>query len=151
ARVRDLGISWQQVVEIAKALSIDARVVIMDEPTAALTLQETHQLFGVVRELKAQGRAVLFISHALEEVFEIADRVTVLRDGKLVTTTDVGSLDRPTLVRLMIGRSVDESASRARPVTGRQVLRVDNLSREGILDNVSFALHEGEILGVAGL
>src|SRR5439155_27129994 len=79
--VADLGISWQQVVEIAKALSLDARLIVMDEPTAALTLQETQQLFHIVRELRAQGRAVLFISHALEEVFEIADRVTVLRDG----------------------------------------------------------------------
>ncbi len=151
ARVRDLGISWQQVVEIAKALSLDAQVVIMDEPTASLTLQETQQLFAIVRELTAHGRAVLFISHALEEVFEIANRVTVLRDGKLVTTADVGDLDRPALVRLMIGRAVDESASRARPVTGREVLRVEDLCREGILDNVSFALHEGEILGIAGL
>lgn len=151
ARVRDLGISWQQVVEIAKALSVDARVVIMDEPTAALTSQETHQLFAIVRELTAHGRAVLFISHALEEVFEIADRVTVLRDGKLVTTADVRELDRASLVRLMIGRAVDESASRARPVNGREVLRVEGLSREGLLDNVSFTLHEGEILGIAGL
>jgi ribose transport system ATP-binding protein len=151
ARVRDLGISWQQVVEIAKALSLEARVVIMDEPTAALTAQETQQLFAIVRELTAHGCAVLFISHALEEVFEIADRVTVLRDGQLVASQAVSALDRPTLVRLMIGRVVDESASRARPVTGRELLRVSSLSREGVLDDVSFTLHEGEVLGVAGL
>jgi len=151
ARVRDLGISWQQIVEIAKALALDARVVIMDEPTAALTLQETQHLFQIIRELKAHGRAVLFISHALEEVFEIADRVTVLRDGRLVSTSAVAALDRPTLVRLMIGRAVDESASRARPVSGAEVLRVQGLGREGILDDVSFSLHAGEVLGIAGL
>ncbi len=151
ARVGELGISWQQVVEIAKALSLDARLIIMDEPTAALTLQETQQLFQIVRELRAQGRSVLFISHALEEVFEIADRVTVLRDGRLVTTRNARELTRADLVRFMIGRAVDESASRARPVAGREVLRVQGLRRQGVLDNVSFTLHEGEILGIAGL
>jgi len=151
ARVADLGISWQQVVEIAKALSLDARLIVMDEPTAALTLQETKQLFQIVRELKAQGRAVLFISHALEEVFEIADRVTVLRDGRLVTSRAVSGLTRANLVRFMIGRAVDESANRARPVTGPEVLRVSGLRRQGVLDDVSFTLHAGEVLGIAGL
>jgi ribose transport system ATP-binding protein len=149
--VADLGISWQQVVEIAKALSLDARLIVMDEPTAALTLQETQQLFHIVRELRAQGRAVLFISHALEEVFEIADRVTVLRDGRLVTSREVSGLTRADLVRFMIGRAVDESAKRGRPVAGAEVLRASGLRRQGMLDDVSFTLHAGEVLGIAGL
>ena len=151
APVAELGISWRQVVEIAKALSLDARLIVMDEPTAALTLQETQRLFHIVRELKAQGRAVLFISHTLEEVFEIADRVTVLRDGRLVTTREVSGLTRADLVRFMIGRAVDESRNRARPVVGLEVLRVSRLRRQGVLDDVTFTLHAGEVLGIAGL
>ena len=102
--VRELAPSIQQLVDIARALAFDARVVIMDEPTAALTHQETLRLFEIIRDLKRRGTAVVYISHDLEEIFEVADRVTVLRDGKLVRTLPVTEVTRPALIRMMIGR-----------------------------------------------
>jgi ABC-type sugar transport system ATPase subunit len=113
--VRQLGPSIQQVVDIARALAFEARVVIMGEPTAALTQQETQRLFEIIRGLQARGTAVVYISHDLEEIFESAGRVTVLRDGKLVRTLPIADVNRPTLVRMMIGRDIDE---RVRPESG---------------------------------
>jgi ABC-type sugar transport system ATPase subunit/ribose/xylose/arabinose/galactoside ABC-type transport system permease subunit len=152
ARAGSLSTAMQQLVDIARALSFDAPVVLLDEPTAALTSQEKDYLFGVMRQLRAQGKALLFISHALEEVFEIADRVTVLRDGKVIRHgMPVADATRPELVRLMIGREIDESAMRARPLQGEALLRVEGLSVGGVLEDVSFTLHAGEVLGIAGL
>src|SRR5262249_39125533 len=114
AVVRELGPSVQQVVDIARALAFDARVVVMDEPTAALTQQETQRLFAIIRGLRQRGTAVIYISHDLEEIFEIAERVTVLRDGKLVRTLPVAEVTRPALIRMMIGRDIDERTRPAR-------------------------------------
>jgi ribose transport system ATP-binding protein len=149
--VRELGPSIQQVVDIARALAFDARVVIMDEPTAALTQQETQRLFEIVRGLQSRGTAVIYISHDLEEIFEIADRVTVLRDGRLVRTLPVAEVTRPALVRMMIGRDIAEQVRPAARGDGREVLSVAGLRRGTMLDGISFEVHAGEIVGIAGL
>ena len=122
--VRELAPSIQQLVDIARALAFDARVVIMDEPTAALTHQETLRLFEIIRGLKRRGAAVVYISHDLEEIFEVADRVTVLRDGKLVRTLAVAEVTRAALIRMMIGRDIDESARDEVGGDQREVLSV---------------------------
>ena len=148
--VRELGPSVQQVVDIARALAFDARVVIMDEPTAALTRQETRRLYEIIRKLKQRGTAVVYISHDLEEIFEIAQRVTVLRDGKLVRTMPVSEVDRLALVRMMIGRDIEER-SRDRGDAGQEALCVRELRRGAVLDGISFSVRSGEIVGIAGL
>ena len=150
-RVGDLGPSVQQVVDVARALAFDARVVIMDEPTAALTQQETLRLFEIVRGLKRRGTAVIYISHDLEEIFEISDRVTVLRDGKLVRTLPVADVNRPALVRMMIGRDIDERPRNEERRAGAKVLSVTGITRGAILDDVSLSVRAGEIVGIAGL
>ena len=151
APVRELGPSIQQVVDIARALAFEARVVIMDEPTAALTQQETQRLFEIVRGLQSRGTAVVYISHDLEEIFEVADRVTVLRDGRLVRTLPVAEVTRPALVRMMIGRDIDEQMRLEGGGDGREVLSIDGLRRGAVLDGISFGVRAGEIVGIAGL
>jgi rhamnose transport system ATP-binding protein len=147
---RGLSIAEQQLVEIAKALSHQAKVVIMDEPTAALSPVEVERLFGVIRTLRADGAAVLFISHRLGEVFEICQRVTVLRDGKLVLTRDLEGLSPDDLVRAMVGREVLTGAHQSHQ-PGERVLAVERLTREGVFLDVSFEVHAGEIVALAGL
>jgi ribose transport system ATP-binding protein len=149
--VRELAPSIQQLVDIARALAFEARVVIMDEPTAALTHQETLRLFEIIRDLKRRGTAVVYISHDLEEIFEVADRVTVLRDGKLVRTLSVADVTRPDLIRMMIGRDIDESARRESGRGEQDVLSVSGLRRGTELDGVSLTVRAGELLGIAGL
>jgi rhamnose transport system ATP-binding protein len=149
--VRGLSVADQQLVEIAKALSLDARVVVMDEPTAALSSREVEQLFRIVRDLRERGVAVLFISHRLEEVFELADRVTVLRDGERVITAPAGELDAANLIRHMVGRELGELFPKQDAEVGDPVLEVRGLTREGVFRDVSFVLRSGEILGLAGL
>ena len=151
AVVRDLSPSVQQVVDIARALAFRARIVIMDEPTATLTRQETERLFAIIRGLKQRGAAVIYISHDLEEIFEVASRVTVLRDGKLVGTLPVAEVTRPTLIRMMIGRDIDEQARPVVKKAGKDLLTVRELRRGYTLDGVSLTVREGEIVGVAGL
>jgi rhamnose transport system ATP-binding protein len=151
APARELAQSVQQVVDIARALSFAARVVIMDEPTAALTQEETRRLFGIVRELRQRGAAIVYISHDLEEIFAIADRVTVLRDGRLVRTLPVAEVTRPALIRMMIGRDIEEAALREAGGEVRPVLAVAGLRRAGVLDGINLEVRAGEILGVAGL
>ncbi|WP_405656723.1 sugar ABC transporter ATP-binding protein [Streptomyces sp. RK9] len=148
---RGLSIADQQIVEIAKALSCDARVLIMDEPTAALTRSEAHRLLGVVRALREQGAAVLFISHRLEEIFEIAQRVTTLRDGSWIATEPVAALTQDDLVRRMVGRDLDELYPKQDVVPGEVALSVRRLTREGVFTDVSFEVRRGEIVGLAGL
>ncbi|MBO0804536.1 MAG: sugar ABC transporter ATP-binding protein [Nocardiopsaceae bacterium] len=149
---RGLSIADQQVVEIGKALSLDARVIVMDEPTAALSAAEVDRLFDVVRALKAHGAAVLFISHRLEEVFALCDRVTVMRDGRHVLTGDVGDFTPADLVRAMVGRELAEREPRATGGgPGETVLRVERLTREGAFTDVSFTVAAGEIVALAGL
>ena len=155
APARGLTLAAQQAVEIAKAISLEVKVLIMDEPTASLSDHEVRQLFRVARQLRDRGVAVLFITHRLEEVFEIADRITVLRDGEHISTRPATEVTRDLLIRDMVGREVDQfygnrgvGASRT---IGRQVCRVRGLGREGVFSGIDFDLHEGEVLGFAGL
>ncbi len=149
--VKGLRVAEQQMVEVAKALSLDARVLIMDEPTAALAEHEIRELFAAIRGLKAKGVSVVYISHRMEELFEIGDRVTVLRDGRSVGTFDVRETDKFELIRLMVNRDLTELFPKERAERGGEVLRVENLSTRGGLRDVSLSLHKGEVLGIAGL
>jgi len=149
---RGLSIADQQVVEIGKALSLDARVIVMDEPTAALSAAEVDRLFEVVRTLKNQGTAILFISHRLEEVFEICQRVTVMRDGRHVMSDALEHHTANDLVRAMVGRELAERPPEAGAGTpGEPVLTVTRLTREGMFTDVSFTVLSGEIVALAGL
>ncbi|MFJ6700275.1 sugar ABC transporter ATP-binding protein [Streptomyces sp. NPDC091272] len=148
---RGLSIADQQIVEIAKALSFDARVLIMDEPTAALTGSEVARLFAVVRTLREQGAAILFISHRLEEVFALCRRVTTLRDGALIADEPVAGLTEDDLVRRMVGRDLDELYPKQHTEVGEVALRVHRLTREGVFTDISFEVRRGEIVGLAGL
>ena len=149
--VRTLTLAQRQLVEVARALSLDARVLVMDEPTSALTERETRALFSAIRRLTSRGVAIVFISHRLDEIFEIGDRVTVLRDGRHVATQEVASADRRELVRLMADREIDEQVPKHSPQRGEELLRVEGLSRSGVLEDVSFSVHAGEVVGFAGL
>jgi rhamnose transport system ATP-binding protein len=148
---RGLSIADQQIVEIAKALSLDARVIVMDEPTAALSAAEVARLFEVVRALRADGAAVLFISHRLEEVFEVCQRVTVMRDGRHVLTRELAGMTADDLVRAMVGRQVELRTGAGRHKPGDEVLRVDRITREGVFIDVSLRVRAGEIVVMAGL
>ncbi|RZD54568.1 D-xylose ABC transporter ATP-binding protein [Streptomyces albidoflavus] len=148
---RGLSIADQQIVEIAKALSFDARVLIMDEPTAALTGSEVARLFAVVRTLRDQGAAVLFISHRLEEVFEICSRVTTLRDGAWIASEPLAQMAEDDLVRRMVGRDLAELYPKREVAPGPVALSVRRLTREGVFTDISFDVRQGEIVGLAGL
>lgn len=139
-----------QLVEIARAISENSRVLIMDEPTTSLSGREIDQLFAVVRELKAQGMGIVFVSHWLEEVFAIADRVTVLRDGRLVGSEPVSTLDAGKVIQMMVGRGVAQVTTSAHAL-GNTVLKVSNLTRIGVVDDVSLEVRAGEIVTLAGL
>ncbi len=146
-----LSIAQQQLVEIARALSLDARILIMDEPTSALTEREAERLFDVIRGLTARGTAVIYISHRLDEIFAIGDRITVLRDGRNVATQVVRGADRRELVGLMANRDVDELPPASLRTLGNVLLRVEGLSHGSTLHDVSFSVRAGEIVGFAGL
>jgi len=149
--VRNLGIAQQQMVEVAKAISLNARILIMDEPTSALSESEITQLFSTIRILKKKGISIIYISHRMDELFEIGDIVTILRDGKKVATKQINKTNREELIRLMVDREVDELFERVDTKNHKEVLKVSSLSSRGILSNISFTLNEGEILGIAGL
>jgi rhamnose transport system ATP-binding protein len=148
---RGLSIADQQLVEIAKALSLEARVIVMDEPTAALSAAEVARLFEVVRTLRAGGSAVLFISHRLEEVFEICQRVTVMRDGRHVLTSELAGMTTDDLVRAMVGRQMAERTAGERSAPGGTILTAERLTREGVFTDVSLQVRAGEIVALAGL
>ncbi len=147
---RGLSIAEQQIVEIAKALSFDAKVIVMDEPTAALSAVEVALLFRVVDSLREAGAAVLFISHRIEEIFGLCDRVTVLRDGRWMLSREVAGLTSDQLVRAMVGRELVERESEEQAL-GETVLKVERLTREGVFVDVSFEVRAGEIVALAGL
>ena len=150
-QARNLSIAQQQMVEIARAISINARILIMDEPTSSLTLNEVAELFRLVRRLREDGTAIIFISHRLEELFEIADRVTIFRDGAYIDTRSMKDISRDELIRLMVGRTISKLFPKQDVEAGDVILQVENLSRTGAFENISFELHQGEILGMAGL
>ncbi len=148
--VGDLSIGDQQMVEIAKVLSFESKVIIMDEPTDALTDTETLSLFRVINELKAQGCGIVYISHRMKEIFEICDDVTVFRDGQFIAERAVNDLSEERLIEMMVGRKLEDQYPRLDQQPGEIRLQVENLSGPGV-DNVSFTLRKGEILGVSGL
>ncbi|APR34975.1 sugar ABC transporter ATP-binding protein [Paraburkholderia sp. SOS3] len=151
-KVGALSIAQQQMVEIAKALSLDAQVLIMDEPTSSLTESETVHLFRIIKELRAEGVAILYISHRLDEMAEIVDRVTVLRDGRYISTDPFAALTVNDVVARMVGRSLDDAYPQRQSVpTGEVLLSVKDLHRETVFGPLSFELRKGEILGFAGL
>jgi rhamnose transport system ATP-binding protein len=146
-----LTVAGQQAVEIAKAISLDVRVLIMDEPTAALSAHEVDRLFRQVRALKESGVAVLFITHRLEELFAISDRISVFRDGRHISTRPVADVTEDSLVREMVGRDPADFFARGEHPKGEVVMKVEGLGRSGIFSDVSFDLRRGEVLGFAGL
>ncbi|MEA4906302.1 MAG: sugar ABC transporter ATP-binding protein [Anaerolineaceae bacterium] len=150
-KARSLSIAQQQMVEIARAFSVNARILIMDEPTSALTLNEVSDLFKLVRRLRDEGTAITFISHRLEELYELADRVTILRDGYYVDTRPIQGVERDELIRMMVGRTISNLFPKQDVPAGETVLKVKNLTRSGVFRNISFELRKGEILGMAGL
>jgi len=150
-KAEELSVVQQQVVEIVKALSVTASVLIMDEPSAALTDKELRNLFEIIRTLTAKGVTVIYISHMLEEVFEIADRVTVLKDGRVMGTRPTRELSREDLVRMMVGRTIEDYFPPLAEGRGPVLLEVRGLSRRGSLDGIGLELHAGEILGIAGM
>jgi ribose transport system ATP-binding protein len=148
--VKKLSVAYKQMVEIAKALSQDARVLVMDEPTAPLTTNETDILLDIVTALKKEGVTIIFISHRLPEVFRIADRITVMRDGCVVEEAEASSITRDELIRAMVGRQISDAYPARNCVIGEAVLEVASLSGPGV-ERVDFTVHAGEILGFAGL
>jgi ribose transport system ATP-binding protein len=152
ARVGELGISLKQLTATARALSLGGQVLIMDEPSAVLGGKELEVLFDVVRRLTAQGIAIIYISHRLEEIFHIGDRVTVLRDGGYVSTANVADIDQAQLIRDMVGRDLGSYERRQGDgLAGDEILRLDNVSSKGVLHDISFTVRKGEVLGIAGL
>jgi len=143
----DLGIAEQQLVEIARALAFDARLIIMDEPTAALSGTETSRLFRTIAELRARGVSTVYITHRLQEIFEVADRVTVLRDGALVRTVATSAISTGDLVRDMIGNKEDPSSRRAVARSGEAIIRVERLTKAGAFEDVTFGVGAGEVVG----
>ena len=148
--VNSLSVAQRQIVEIAKAISKRVKILAMDEPSAALTENELRNLFTVIRKLKSEGVGIIYISHRLEEIIEIGDRLTVLRDGKHIHSCSVKEADRKRLVGWMVGRELDQEFPRVELQRGPEILRLENV-RGGILSNISFSVHKGEIFGFAGL
>jgi ribose transport system ATP-binding protein len=149
--VGSLGVGQQQLVEIARAIRANAKMIIMDEPTASLSAHETEKLLQIIRYLKGEGISIIYISHHLEEVLTISDRITVLRDGKSVGTVNTKDVTIDDLVKMMVGRDITQKYPKISAPVGKEMLRVENLSRKGVLDNISFNVRAGEILGFAGL
>ncbi|GAB3916809.1 sugar ABC transporter ATP-binding protein [Larkinella terrae] len=151
AKMKYLSVAEMQMVEIAKALSNDARVIIMDEPTSALSDKEVATLFSIIRDLKKKGVAIIYISHKMDEIFEISDTITVLRDGKYIDTRPAADLTINTLIQLMVGREIDSLFPDSTSHKGAEVLSVKNLSRAGKFSGINFEVYAGEVLGIAGL
>lgn len=149
--VSKLSVAQQQFVEIAKALSFGAKLLVMDEPSATLTPKELERLFEIVRELKTNGVSIIYISHHLDELFEIGDRVTVLRDGENAGTDKLENLNKDKIIKMMVGRALDKTFPERNNIIGEVVLEVNHLQRGNILKDISFNLRQGEILGIAGL
>lgn len=149
--VGTLPVSKQQMVEIAKALSTNAKVLIMDEPTSALTAKEIEELFKIIRKLRNEGHGIVYISHRLEELHHIVDRVTVLRDGQFIKTMDFKDTDMREIISLMVGRDIKEKYPKVDCVVGKKIFEVKNLNAGPLVRNINLELYEGEIVGIAGL
>lgn len=149
--VGELSVGQQQMVEIAKALSMQANILVLDEPTAALTKREIEKLFEVIKSLKSQGVGMIYISHRMEEIFQISDRITVLRDGRYIGTRETRKTTLDELVQMMVGREIKERFPKVKTTVGEERLRVEGLSQPGKLQDISFSVRAGEILGIAGL
>jgi ribose transport system ATP-binding protein len=149
--VRELSTAQQQMVEIVKAISLNARIVVMDEPTSSLSLPEVERLFEIVRRLKKNGVGIIYISHRLDEIFDISDRVTVIRDGVYIGSKLTAETDHQELVKMMVGRSLSAFYSRSFCASTETLLSVEGLSKRGVFEDVSFSVHKGEVLGFAGL
>jgi ABC-type sugar transport system ATPase subunit len=144
-------VSEQQMVEIAKAISYDANIIVMDEPTSAITDREVENLFKVIADLKAKGVGIIYISHKMDEILRISDRVTVFRDGCLVDTFQSDEVDIDQIIIAMVGRKLTDVFPKRSVEPGEEMLRIDGLTRKGVFEDVSFAVRRGEVLGVAGL
>lgn len=150
-KLKELSISDIQLIEILKAISYDANVIIMDEPTSSLTDRESETLFRKIKELKEKGVSIIYISHKLDEVFRIADEITILRDGATIDTKPIDQIDANKVIELMVGRKIENLYPKVKVEIGNTLLRVENLTKEGVFKNISFDLKEGEIVGLAGL
>ena len=146
-----LTIAQQQMVEIAKALSTNAKIILLDEPTAALTANESEELYQIVDELHEQGVSIIFISHRMEDMYRLAQRVTVFRDSQYVGTYDVDEITEPELIKAMVGREITDMYPKPQVTIGKELFRLENLSRTGYFKNVSLNVHAGEIIGLTGL
>jgi len=151
ARIGDLSIAERQMVEIVKAVSYNSRIIIMDEPTSAITDKEVAKLFGIIRNLTSKGVAIIYISHKMDEIFEIADTVTVLRDGCYVDSKPANELNNNSLIRLMVGRNINDLFSKEAVNVGKPALEVNSLTKKGFFQNISFKVCQGEVVGFAGL
>ncbi len=151
ALMGNLSVAQQQMVEIAKALSLNARIIIMDEPTAALTKRESEELYRITRKLRDEGVSIIFISHRFEDMYALATRVTVFRDSKYIGTYDVDGITNADLIKAMVGREITDLFPKPVVEIGEEVMRVENLSRTGYFKDVSFHVNKGEILGLTGL
>lgn len=149
--VGELPVSKQQMVEIAKALSTNAKVLIMDEPTSALTAKEIEDLFRIIRQLKAEGHGIVYISHRLEELQHIVDRVTIMRDGQYILTADFKSMEMDQIIANMVGREIKEKFPRVECSKGKKIFEVKNLNAGRMVRDINFSVYEGEIVGFAGL
>jgi ABC-type sugar transport system ATPase subunit len=149
--VDKLGVATKQMVEIAKAMTYGAKILILDEPTAALTNKEVRALFSTIARLKEQGISMIYISHRMEEIFELADRVTVIRDGEYVNTAKINEVNEAKLISWMVGREMSNIYPKEEIPLGDVIFEAKNISKKGLLDNISFSLRKNEILGVAGL
>lgn len=150
-KMNELSVGQQQMIEIAKALMVDAKVIIMDEPTAALTQSETTILFQVVNSLRKKGVSIVYISHRMEEIFELCDRITILRDGSYIGTKKIKETDMNDIVKMMIGREIGERYPTRSAKIGDVIFEVKDLTCPGIFQDVCFQVHAGEVLGVSGL
>lgn len=152
-KIKNLSIAEKQMVEIAKAISNNAKVIIMDEPTSALTDSEVTMLFEIIKDLKAKGVAIIYISHKMDEIYEITDRITVLRDGKYIATKNTNKLDKNALIALMVGREIDRIFPEKDFFKGEKeaILSIKNFSTKGKFKDINFEVHAGEVLGIAGL
>jgi len=149
--VSNLSIAQKQMIEICKALNHKCRLLIMDEPSATLTEREQKIMFETVRKLRSNGVTIIYISHRLEEIFDLADNVTVLRDGKHIATMPVSDIDKHSLISMMVGREMVNEYPKEKFEVGETVLEVKNLCRKGVLNDISFSVHKGELIGIAGL